>query len=358
MKKALAFLMSVVAAAVIITGCGEEATVERVDGETQASEPSATEVNWMEEKSNLTDQEQMIKSFVGQFYTTDADARDKAIEDYIHPDVQPLFHLISGFTEESEITTVDANQFAIIESMEHEEDGEVGILTLARLQDESGEIEELVFFVYEEKLGWIFSPLVEDEDMRESYHELRVLLSADTPPEELLATFEEVNNEEDEKGSSEEDTNEVGTRNNPLTIGERVSLEYRDLFYGNVQLEMEMLEVISGEEAWELVQKGNPFNDEPGDNQEYVLAKFYVKVHEVEEEPFDLNHAQFDAVSAAGNSYDDFVSVSGLEPDLWNEMYTGAEREGYTYFLVDKDDEDPLAAFMRRSDAEVWFKLR
>ncbi|MFC0560922.1 hypothetical protein [Halalkalibacter alkalisediminis] len=356
MKKTGKWFMSAVVAAMIVTGCGEEATIEKVDGETQTSE-TEKEVNWLEEKNTLTEEEQMIKSFVQHFYTTDAQAREQAIDDYIHPDVQPLFHLMNGFTEESEFTTIDLNQFAIIESMEHEEDGETGILTLTRLQDEDGKFEEMLFFIYEDKLGWIFSPTVEDEEMRDTYYELRTLLSADTPPEDLLVKYGAEESQEAEAASSK-DKNEVGTRNNPLTIGERVTLSYNDLFQGNVKLDIEMLELISGDEAWDLVRKGNQFNDEPGDNQEYVLAKFHVKVHEVENEPFDLNHALFDAVSSGGNTYDDFISVSGLEPDLWNEMYEGAEREGYTYFLIDKDDEDPLAAFQRRSDVEVWFELR
>ncbi|WP_062051670.1 hypothetical protein [Bacillus sp. JCM 19034] len=163
--------------------------------------------------------------------------------------------------------------------------------------------------------------------------------------------------EEPESESSEEDT-EIGTRSKPLTIGERISLQYNDFFDGDVHLEMELLEVISGDEAWGMVKEGNSFNDEPGENQEYVLAKFYVKVLEVENEPFDLNHAQFDAVSESGNAYDEFLSVSGLEPNLSNEMYEGAEREGYTYFLIDQDDENPLIAFKRRSDGEVWFELK
>ncbi|MED1602799.1 hypothetical protein P4U41_16215, partial [Alkalihalophilus marmarensis] len=154
------------------------------------------------------------------------------------------------------------------------------------------------------------------------------------------------------------EASEVGTRSAPLKIGERVTLDYNDLFYGDVSLEIELLEVISGDEAAELVSLGNPFNDEPGEDQEYVLAKFNVKANQVEKEPFDLNHAQFDAVSESGNTYDEFISVAGLEPDLGNELYTGAERTGYTYFLVDKDDQNPLAAFKRRTEAELWFELK
>ncbi|MBU9723828.1 MULTISPECIES: hypothetical protein [Bacillaceae] len=162
----------------------------------------------------------------------------------------------------------------------------------------------------------------------------------------------------EEENSDEEENTDIGTRSNPLTIGERVSIEYFDIFHGNVSMEIEMLEVISGDEAWDMVREGNQFNEEPGEGQEYILAKFHVAINEVEEEPFDLYHAQFDAVSTSGNTYDDFISVSGLEPDLSNELYEGADREGYTYFLVDKHDEAPLIAYQRRGDAEVWFELR
>ncbi|WP_332699331.1 hypothetical protein [Halalkalibacter lacteus] len=209
--------MSAVVAAVIATGCDEEATIEKVDGETQTSAGTEKEVNWLEEKNPLTEEEQMIKSIVQHFYTTDAEAREKAIDDYIHPDVQPLFHLMNGFTKESEFTTLDINQFAIIESMEHGEDGETGILTLARLQDD-GKFEEMLFFIYEDKLGWIFSPTVEDDEMRHTYYELRTLLSADTPPEDLLVKYEAEESQEAEVDSSEGNENEVGTRNNPLTM--------------------------------------------------------------------------------------------------------------------------------------------
>lgn len=171
----------------------------------------------------------------------------------------------------------------------------------------------------------------------------------------------ETDDSEHEDESSEDEAEaeeEIGTRENPLSIGERVSIQYYDIFHGDVKLDIELLELIHGDEALQMVREGNEFNDEPDEGQEYILAKFYVKVNEVEDEPFDLNHAQFNAVSTDGNTYDEFVVVAGLEPDLQNELYEGAEREGFTYFLVDKDDEAPLAVFNRGSDAEVWFQLR
>ncbi|MFC0469300.1 hypothetical protein ACFFHM_01790 [Halalkalibacter kiskunsagensis] len=358
MKHVTLWLFSfVVIAAIMLTGCGEGATVEKVEGDNQtASETeSETKPNWLEEKETLTAEEQMIKTFVSDFYSSDPEAREQAIIEYVHPDVQEFFLFVSGFTDDT--TTIDLEKFAVIETVEHEEDGETGMITLTRTEDESGKLHEKIFFVYEEKLGWIFSPTSEDAEMREVFDEMRALLSAEVPPADQLVTYEE-EEEIEEESSSADSEKEVGTRNNPLTIGERVSLTYYDLFHGNVQLDIELLEVISGDAAWEMVRQGNQFNDEPGEGQEYILAKYHVVVNEVEEEPFDLNHSLFDAVSSGGNTYDQFISVSGLEPDLWNELYEGAEREGYTYFLVDQDDENPLAAFQRKSDAEVWFQLR
>jgi hypothetical protein len=356
MKHATLWLFSFVVAAILLTGCGEGATVEKVEEENQtASETEAeSKPNWLEEKENLTAEEQMIKSFVSDFYSTDREASEQAINEYVHPDVQEFFLLVSGLTDDTEITTINLEQFAVIETVEHEEDGETGKITLTRTEDESGKLHEMIFFVYEEKVGWIFSPTSEDEEMREAFNEMRALLSAEVSPADLLVTPEE----ETEEVLAEDSEKEIGTRNNPFSIGERVSLTYYDIFHGNVQLDIELLEIISGDAAWEMVRKGNQFNDEPGEGQKYILAKYHVVVNEVEEEPFDLNHALFDAVSSGGNTYDDFISVSGLEPDLGNELYEGAEREGYTFFLVDQNDDNPLAAFQRRSDAEVWFQLR
>ena len=122
-------------------------------------------------------------------------------------------------------------------------------------------------------------------------------------------------------------------------------------------MELELLELISGDEAWEIVHEGNQFNDSPGAGKEYILAKFRVKILEAETEPYDINHAQFDAYSATGVEYTGFLSVAGIEPDLRVNLYEGAEHIGYTYFMV-KTDDSPVAVYMPRWDENAtWFKL-
>ncbi|MBU8907670.1 hypothetical protein [Desertibacillus haloalkaliphilus] len=139
MKKLSLFFISIAAAAMTVTGCGGETTIEEVDS-TQASEQ--TEVNWLDGKEQLTTEDEMIENFVGDFFSADAGVREQAIENYIHPEVQPLFLLMSGFSAEGDIPTIDMDQFAIIETIEHEEDGEVGIAntdkTTNRRRENSG----------------------------------------------------------------------------------------------------------------------------------------------------------------------------------------------------------------------------
>lgn len=177
-------------------------------------------------------------------------------------------------------------------------------------------------------------------------------------PEEIE---EEMVGEEEVEGEPETEEDEPlhdNSRTNPADLNETFVVEKDDLIVGKVTYEVELIQTVSGQEAWEIVKEGNPFNEEPEEGKEYVLAKFRVKVLETEEdEPFNVNHAQFEAVSEGGVTYDDFISVSGVEPDLRGDLYEGAEKNGYTYFIVDKDD-NPVAALNRGRSGEIWFDLR
>ncbi len=149
---------------------------------------------------------------------------------------------------------------------------------------------------------------------------------------------------------------ELGTRKSPSGIGDRLTIQGDDIFVGAFTIELELLSLVSGDDAWQMVREANMYNDPPEEGMEYILAKFYVAVLEVEEGPFDMSHAKFDAVSAEGRVYGGFISVAGLEPSLRVELYEDADHEGWTYFMVEQDDT-PVAAFDRGRDSEVWFTL-
>ncbi len=164
--------------------------------------------------------------------------------------------------------------------------------------------------------------------------------------------------DEPEEEIDEETETDENSRTNPAGLNEPFTV-YKDcIFVGKATFELELLELVAGEEAWNMVREANQFNEEPGEGKEYILAKFRIKIIETEEdEPYDINHAQFDAVSAEGVTYDDFISISGLEPSLRNDLYEGAEHTGYTYFLIDENDT-PVAAYDRGRESEIWFDLR
>lgn len=148
------------------------------------------------------------------------------------------------------------------------------------------------------------------------------------------------------------------SRTNPAGLNEPYVISIDDIFLGKASYEIELVEITSGDTAWSLVKKANQFNDAPKENEEYVLAKFRVKILETEnDKPYTVDNFQFKAVSKNGVTYDSFVTVAGLEPKLSKELYAGAEHIGYTFFIVNKDDS-PVVSHLKGSPAELWFNLR
>lgn len=151
---------------------------------------------------------------------------------------------------------------------------------------------------------------------------------------------------------------EANSRTNPAKIGEKFVVEVKDWLIGKYKYEITLTELKSGDAAWKDVFAGNKFNKEPEEGKEYILAKFKIKLLEIEgNKTFELYPIMFDCVSSNGVLYSDFISVSGLNSDIRTELYKGAEHEGWTYFLVDKSD-NPVAVINRTNESEVWFNLR
>ncbi len=149
------------------------------------------------------------------------------------------------------------------------------------------------------------------------------------------------------------------SRSNPATLGQTISVNRKDLFYGLESYDITLLETKSGADAWNMVFAGNQFNLEPRSGQEYLLAKFKIKVNSLEKSTISINQYMFDVVSGSGVKYEGFNSVSGLYPDWNTELYAGADFIGWTYFLVNTNDSNPVAAINRNDEqSAVWFKLR
>ena len=61
-------------------------------------------------------------------------------------------------------------------------------------------------------------------------------------------------------------------------------------------------------------------------------------------------------ISGGGVLYNwGIVSIAGLEPDLSTDLYVGAEHIGWTYFMVNTNDQNPVTVY---DHDKIWFKLR
>lgn len=148
------------------------------------------------------------------------------------------------------------------------------------------------------------------------------------------------------------------SRTNPAGLNQVVRAELDDLFSGRLVIEMELLELISGQQAWNMIYAWNRFNEPPGTGKEYILAKFRVKILKAEEEPYDINNAQFDVFSATGVEYTELFSVAGRDPELDTKLFVNAEHTGYVAFLV-KTDDSPVAVYeLYWAEDAMWFDLR
>ncbi|MCE7794026.1 DUF4352 domain-containing protein [Salipaludibacillus sp. CUR1] len=170
---------------------------------------------------------------------------------------------------------------------------------------------------------------------------------------EKEANKEETGNNVNEADEKEDAKEEFGTRHNPVEHKKAVTINEENWLFGEATYEMELIESVSGEEAEQMVADGNQFNDESGEGKEYILAKFRVQLEYAEEEPFDVNPQQFDVISSGGSSYEEFISISGLEPEFRSDLYEGGEVEGWVPFLINEEDEKPLVKY-----GDVWFDLR
>jgi len=155
--------------------------------------------------------------------------------------------------------------------------------------------------------------------------------------------------------SKSDDKNNTGTRKNPVLRNTSKLFDGSNSMFDKYKVELTLNEIIRGDTAWNMAYKANQFNSKPEEGKEYLFAKFKIKALESENDSkIDINNSCFELVSQDGVKYEDFVSLSGLKPQL-TEMYNGAEQEGYVCFMVNKADINPMIVFLERNNSGIWF---
>ncbi len=108
--------------------------------------------------------------------------------------------------------------------------------------------------------------------------------------------------------------------------------------------EIEVLEIIRGIEAYEMVMEANEFNDPPGEGFEYILLKIYVRNLDTVEEAKDIDGSMFH-LTADNNILYRYPYLVEPEPELEVRLYPGGEWTGWLAYKVGTGEEDPLLVF-------------
>lgn len=150
------------------------------------------------------------------------------------------------------------------------------------------------------------------------------------------------------------------SRSAPAPIGSKVNVSV-DSILEKYDATVSVDQTIRGEDAWQLIQDTNMFNEEAKDGFEYLLAKATVKINKTQKTDVqvDINSYLFTLVSSAGKDYDHPMVVEP-DPAINTKLYAGASHSGWIAFLVKKDDVSPLITFGRKYDGTggAWFKVK
>jgi hypothetical protein len=102
--------------------------------------------------------------------------------------------------------------------------------------------------------------------------------------------------------------------------------------------EVEILETVTGEKAWHVLQAANQFNDPPPDGWEYLLVRYRIRNLSIDSDnkPLGLH------VTGDANRIHYSFDYSAVTPDPTLETYLpgGAESEGWESYLIRSGQED------------------
>jgi hypothetical protein len=127
------------------------------------------------------------------------------------------------------------------------------------------------------------------------------------------------------------------SRSNPFPASELASLPNWDV---------QVLEVIRGEEAWKAIQAANYENIAAYEGMEYVLIKLYVKSTYTDSEEHNINVCNFSVTGDRLNLYNcGSATVIGPKPQLDFDLVRGGEAEGWAQFMVAQGEENMILVF-------------
>lgn len=142
-------------------------------------------------------------------------------------------------------------------------------------------------------------------------------------------------------------SNIIGTLNNPAKIGEW--LKYED-YYFDESLELNLIEVIKGEEAKRVIAGFDESNISLLKDKEVIMAKFEIYNSG---EPIDISYLDFKYANESFAATNTSPYLKNIKDEINFTIFSGKEAEGWVIFEIDPENIEGYAVFKN----ELWFKL-
>jgi hypothetical protein len=169
------------------------------------------------------------------------------------------------------------------------------------------------------------------------------------------------NNKDTEVVDPNTTENSVGTRSNPVPVGQTHTVtqaiydENSDSYKATVDITIS--DVKRGEEVYKKALEINEFNEAPQEGYEYVAFKVDVTVKDAETQDFALfvSDTDFNFISKDGSPYE-YTSVV-YEPELSAKVYAGGSTSGYVVGQV-KIGEEVQVVYEDAEWKNVFFSIK
>jgi hypothetical protein len=140
------------------------------------------------------------------------------------------------------------------------------------------------------------------------------------------------------------------SRSNPFPTNQLASLPNWDV---------QVLDVIRGEEAWKAIQAAYDTNIPAYEGMEYLLIKLYVKSTYADSEEHNITECNFSVTGDRLNLYTcGSAPVIGPKPELFFDLVSGGEAEGWIPFMVAQGEGNMILVFdeeMNFDGNSEWF---
>jgi len=125
------------------------------------------------------------------------------------------------------------------------------------------------------------------------------------------------------------------SRGNPFPSSEIVAAPNWDI---------QVLEIVRGDAAWQAIQAANQFNDPAPEGMEYLLVKIHVKCTYDDSDEHSISGSDF---RVTGDRFIQYSGAYAVEPDpqLDAQLFTDGETEGWAAFLAGQEEGNLILIF-------------